>query len=366
MERLQVGIVGCGNIASRYVAAGGRFENIDIVACADLDMARARALAQEHGIARACSVDEMLADPDISIIVNITIPAAHGEVGLAALKAGKSVYNEKPLAITREEGQRMLALAEEKKLLVGGAPDTFLGGGLQTCRKLIDDGWIGQPIGAAGFMLCRGPESWHPNPDFFYQKGAGPLFDMGPYYLTALVSLLGPVRHLSSSATISFPQRLITSEPHYGESIEVNVPTHVSGVMEFVSGAVGSLTTSFDVWHSRYRNLEIYGSEGTLALPDPNTFGGPVSLRRMGAEDWTDIPLSHGYADQSRGLGVSDMAAALLTGRPHRANGLMAYHVLDIMHTFHDASCEGRRLTLESSCTQPAALPVGLRDGTVD
>ena len=354
---VNVGIVGCGNISGIYLEAGNKFEILNIVACADIDLARAEAQAAKYGVPKACGVAELLADPEVEIVVNLTIPAAHAEVALAALEAGKSVYNEKPLAIERADAQRMLALAAAKGLRVGCAPDTFLGGGLQTCRALIDDGVIGTPVAATAFMMSHGPEGWHPNPDFFYQRGAGPMFDMGPYYLTALISLLGPVRRVTGSAQISFAERKITSQPLNGTMIMVNTPTHVAGVLDFASGAVATLVTSFDVWAAELPRIEIYGSLGTLSLPDPNTFGGPVRVRLAGEKEWREIPIEHGYTANSRGLGVADMAYALRNGRLHRASGELAYHVLDLMHAFHDASREGRHVELASGCERPAALP---------
>ena len=365
-ESTKIGIVGCGNISGAYLKIAPTFDNLEVAACADIIPERARARSEEFGVPRACTVEELLADPDIRIVVNLTIPMAHAEVGMAVLEAGKSLYNEKPLAITREEAQGMLRLAREKGVLIGGAPDTFLGGGHQTCRKLIDDGWIGEPVAAAGFMLGHGHETWHPDPAFYYKPGGGPMFDMGPYYLTDLVMLMGPVRRVTGSTRITFPERRITSAPKYGEIIEVEVPTHVAGVMEFASGAIGTLTTSFDVWGSQLPHIEIYGTEGTLSVPDPNGFGGVVRLRRAGAEGWSEIPLTHGYTENSRSLGVADMAGALQKGRSHRASGELTYHVLDLMHAFHDAAAQGRHVELESTCGQPVPLPLGLAPGQVD
>jgi predicted dehydrogenase len=366
MKTTKIGIVGCGNISGIYLEAGRVFDVLEIAACADLLPERASAKAAEYHIPKACSVAELLADPEIEIVVNLTIPWAHAEVALAALQAGKSVHNEKPLAVSREDGMRLLKLGRERGLRVGCAPDTFLGGGLQTCRKLIDDGWIGEPVAATAFMLCHGHESWHPDPDFYYQPGGGPMFDMGPYYLTALVHLMGPVRRVTGSTRITFPERIITSQPKHGTKIKVNVPTHVAGIMDFANGAVGTIVTSFDVWAAQVPHIEIYGTEGSLSVPDPNIFGGPVFVRRAGASDWSEVPLTHGYAKNSRGIGVADMAYALRSGRPQRASGDMAYHVLDIMHAFHDASREGRHVELTSTCTRPAPLPLGLREGTLD
>jgi predicted dehydrogenase len=282
------------------------------------------------------------------------------------LKAGKSVYNEKPLATTREDAKALLKLAAQKKLRVGCAPDTFLGGGLQTCRKLIDDGWIGKPVAASGFMQHHGPEEWHPNPEFFYEAGGGPMFDLGPYYLTALTSILGPVERVCGSVRASFPERTITSAQRYGEKIPVKIPTHIAGVLDFVSGVIGTLTTSFDVWSHNLPFLEIYGSEGTLSLPDPNTFGGPVMLRRAGIKEWSEIPFTHGYVENSRGIGLADMVAATRSKRRHRASAEMAYHVLDIMHAIHDASAQGKYIRLKSTMNRPEPLPLGLLAGRVE
>jgi predicted dehydrogenase len=358
-QTTNVGIVGCGNISGIYLEAGKKWDLLNIVACADIDLSRAQAQAAKYGIPKASGVTELLADPSIDIVINLTVPQAHAEVALAALAAGKSVYNEKPLALDREQAKQMLDLAREQGLRVGGAPDTFLGGGLQTCRKLLDDGLIGEPIGASAFMMSHGPESWHPNPEFFYQPGAGPMFDMGPYYLTALTTLLGPVRRVTGSSRVSFPERVIGSEPLRGLVIKVNTPTHIIGVLDFAAGAIGTIVTSFDVWSSELPRLEIYGSKGTLSLPDPNTFSGPVRVRLAGEQRWSEVPIAHGYTENSRGLGVADMADAIRTGRRHRANGQLAYHVLDLMHTIHDASREGRHIEMTSSCERPEPLPEG-------
>lgn len=357
MGRVKVGIIGCGNISDIYLKNCTEvFHELEVVAVADLIMDRAREKAQMYNIPKACTVEELLKDEDIKIVVNLTIPEAHADICLAALEAGKSIYVEKPLAITREDGKRIIDLANERGLLVGGAPDTFLGGGIQTCRKLIDDGWIGTPVAATSFMVCHGHESWHPDPEFYYKVGGGPMFDMGPYYLTALIALMGPVKRVTGSTRITFPERMITSEPKSGTKITVDVPTHVAGIMDFHSGAIGTILTSFDVWDSQLPRIEIYGSEGSMIVPDPNSFGGPVLVKRAGHQDWMKMPLSHGYSDNSRGLGVADMGYALKNHVENRANGRMAYHVLDIMHAFHDASREGRHIELESTCDRPAAL----------
>jgi len=364
MQPAKVGIIGCGNISGIYFKAGQTFEAIEITACADLIMDRAKAKAEEFGC-RAMTVDELLADPEIEIVMNLTIPVAHAEVAFKAIEAGKSVHNEKPLAITREDGRKMLEMAKAKGVRVGCAPDTFMGGGIQTCIKLIDDGWIGEPIGATAFMLCHGHESWHPDPEFYYKPGGGPVFDMGPYYITALVAMMGPARRVTGSARITFPERTITSQPKYGTKIKVDVPTHVAGVIDFANGAIATIIQSFDVWGHNLPRIEIYGTEGSLSVPDPNGFGGPVRLMRPGG-GWTEVPLSHGYAENSRGIGVADMAYGLRSGRQHRTNGELAYHVLDIMWALHDASDQGRHMILESTCKRPDPLPMGLRHGTLD
>lgn len=357
--KINVGLIGCGNISGIYLKNCKAFEILNMVACADLDLARAEAKADEHGVPRACTTEALLADPEIQLVINLTVPSVHAAISLAAIRAGKHVYSEKPLATTREVGQQILAEARARGVRVGCAPDTFLGGGLQTCRKLIDDGAIGEPVAATAFMTSHGPETWHPDPEFFYQPGGGPMFDMGPYYLTALVHLLGPIARVTGSARISFPERIITSQPHHGTVIHVQTPTHVAGVLDFVSGLVATIITSFDIWAASLPRLEIYGAEGSLNVPDPNTFGGPVRIRRADEKEWIELPVTHGFTANSRGLGVADMAQAILTDSPHRASGEMAYHVLDAMQAFEEASRAGCHLGLASRCERPAPLPKG-------
>jgi len=365
MKKMKAGLVGCGSISGIYAEAGRRFRNLELLACADLDYARAQVAAEKHGIAHPMHVEQLLAAEEIEVVINLTVPAAHAEVAREALKQGKHVYGEKPLALKRREAREVIGLAREKDLRVGCAPDTFLGAGLQTCRKLIDEGAIGEPVGGSAFMLQAGPEHWHPNPEFFYQKGAGPLFDMGPYYLTALTTILGPVIRVSGSARASFAQREIMSEPLAGKIIDVGTPTHVAGLLEFEAGPLVSLVTSFDVKAHGMPCMEIYGSEGTLSLPDPNTFGGPVRVRRHKDSDWSEVPLAFGYADNSRGVGLSDMIAAIEGDREHRANARTAYHVLDIMHGILDSAGTGRHIEIASSMTRPLSMPAGLADGEV-
>lgn len=366
MEKIKAGIIGTGNISGIYFENGNRFDALQVVACADLDVDRAKARGEEFGV-RGCSVEELLADPEIQMIINLTIPQAHAAVCLRALEAGKHVYVEKPFAVTREEAQEVLQLAERKGLYVGSAPDTFLGGGIQTSIKLIEDGWIGTPIGATAFMVGGGHESWHPAPEFYYQKGGGPMFDMGPYYLTALVAMLGPITRVTGSARISYPERTITSKPKFGQQVKVEVPTHIAGVMDFASGPIGTLLTSFDVkGGSMLPRIEVYGSTGTLLVPDPNNFNGQIKLTRAGSNEWSDIPLAYGYTENARGVGAADMAKAIQTGRKHRANGELAYHVLEAMHGFHDASEQGVHYVMKSTCERPAPLPLGLQPYCLD
>jgi predicted dehydrogenase len=360
MGKIKAGIIGCGNISEIYFTNGkALFEGLEVAACADLDLARAKAKAEKHGVI-AYSVEELLADPQIQLVINLTIPKVHAKVNLQALHAGKHVYVEKPFAVTREEAQEVIQLAKEKGLLVGTAPDTFLGGGIQTCIKLIQDGEIGVPVAATAFMLCGGHESWHPDPEFYYQAGGGPMFDMGPYYLTALVALLGPIQRVTGSARITYPERKITSQPKNGQKIQVEVPTHVAGVLDFQSGAIGTIITSFDVPGGQsLPNIEIYGSKGTLSVPDPNGFGGIVKLRNNGSSEWKEIPLTHGFQGNCRGIGAADMAQAILQGRKHRASGALGYHVLEAMIGIHHASAEGKHYNMQSNCELPDPLPEG-------
>ena len=362
---LRVGLIGCGNICNAYFKGLQPFSHLaKIVACADLDLHRAQAKAAEHQVDRACPVADLLADPGIDLVLNLTIPAAHAEVNRAALAAGKHTYCEKPLALSYREGLKTVQTATKRKLRLGCAPDTVLGPGIQTCRRLIDEGAIGRPIAATANMLSHGPESWHPNPAFYYQHGGGPLFDMGPYYLTALITLLGPVKSLSALARISFKERMITSQPFHGKRVKVETPTHLCAAVEFGRGAIGTISMSFDVWGHGAPMLEIYGTEGSLQCPDPNTFGGPVRIWTPKSKVWEDVPLRH-PPQIGRGLGVADLADALRTGRPHRMNGELGLHVVEVMESFHTSSDSGRRKNLQSTCKQPAAMPVGLPFGAI-
>jgi predicted dehydrogenase len=362
---MKLGIIGCGNISGIYLKNAQRFRNIETIAVADNLMDRAKAKADEFGVPKTLTTDQLLADPDVEIVLNLTVPNAHAEIALAALEAGKHVYNEKPLAVSRELGRKMLEVAKAKGLRVGCAPDTFLGAGMQSCRKLIDDGAIGRPVAATGFMLSHGPERWHPDPEFFYKPGGGPLLDMGPYYVTALVTLIGGVGSVAASSSIGFPTRTIGSGAKKDQEIVVETPTHVAGTLNFAQGAIGTLVTSFDVWGHQHSNIEIYGTEGSLRVADPNGFGGAALVLKAGTRDWVEMPLTHSFAENSRGVGIADMAAAIVEGRPHRASGELAYHVLDIMLSLLDASELRRHVDLTSGLDRPAPLPIGLPEDSV-
>ncbi|MCL2096212.1 MAG: Gfo/Idh/MocA family oxidoreductase [Oscillospiraceae bacterium] len=366
-KKIKAGVVGCGVISEIYMSnITNRFKNLEIVATMDLIKERAEQRASQFNIPKVHELEDFYKDPEIELVVNLTTPQSHYDVDMRSLKAGKHVYSEKPFALNKKDGKEIIELAKSKNLLVGCAPETFLGGGLQMCRKLIVDGWIGTPVAATAFMMCHGHESWHPDPGFYYDFGGGPMFDMGPYYLTALVSMLGPVEKVAGTTKISFPTRRATCKEKYGEIIKVNVPTYVAGSLTFKSGAIGTIITTFDVWDSHLPNIEIYGSEGSLRVPDPNTFGGPVLYKKPGMDEWREIPVVFSHQENSRGIGVSDMAQSILNKRTHRAHGDMANHVLDIMCSIHDSSDTDKIITLDTSFELPAPFPQGLPDGVLD
>ncbi len=366
-KKIKIGVIGCGKISEQYFTGLRRYDVLEIMACADLDFARAKARAAEYGVARACTTAELLATPDIEIVVNLTIPQAHAEVNEAILRAGKHAYVEKPFALDSRESARVMTLARERGLLVGCAPDTFLGGGLQTARKAIDDGLIGRPVAAAAFMLCHGHEHWHPAPQFYYQRGGGPVFDMAPYYLTALINMLGPIASVNGTTKIGLAERTITSQPLAGTKIKVEVPTHCSGTVDFASGVTGTILMSFDTWPGpTMPRIVVYGTEGTLDVPDPNRFDGDVRFFRPRVTEPEIVAPAHSFA-RGRGTGVADMAYSVLRrDRLHRANGQLANHVVEVMEAFDSASDAGRRIQIGSTCARPAALPTGLADNVLD
>lgn len=365
---VKIGMVGVGAISGIYLQNLTQvFSEVELVAVCDLIKEKAEKAKDEYNIPKLYNtMEELFADKDIDIVLNLTRPYEHFEVTSGALKAGKHVYSEKPLAATLEEGMELVRLAEERNLMLGGAPDTFLGAGIQTCRKLIDDGFIGEPVGAAAFMICHGHESWHPDPEFYYKHGGGPMMDMGPYYLTALTNLLGGIKSVTGVAKTSFPHRMITSEPKAGTIIDVEVPTYVTGIMEFDNGAVGTLFTTFDVHNKGQARFEVYGSQGTLMVPDPNTFGGPIYLLRQEENEYKEHPLLFDYAQNSRGLGLADMAKALESGRPYRANYKQTLHVLEAMAAFTTSSDMRQAVDLKSSFNREEPMRLSQLTGRLD
>ncbi|MEQ1936237.1 MAG: Gfo/Idh/MocA family oxidoreductase, partial [Fimbriimonadaceae bacterium] len=313
--------------------------------------------------AKSCTARELIDDPDIEIVVNLTVPKVHAPINNAVIEAGKHVYVEKPWATDSNEGRNVITYAQLGGQLTGAAPDTFLGAGIQTCREIIDSGMIGHPIGANAFMMCHGHESWHPAPAFYYEVGGGPLLDMGPYYLTALVNLMGPVVKVQGMSTITFEQRTITSEPQAGTKIFPETPTHIVGILEFETGAIGQVTMSFDVWHHTMPHIEIYGTEGSLIVPDPNGFGGPIKIRSSSAKDWEEVAIKRPYSQNSRGLGVLDMASALRRNRQPRASGELAFHVLEIMDGILEASRRRNLVRIDSHVDRPLSLSSELIPG---
>ena len=362
----KVGLIGCGNISDAYIRGLRAFPQLELTALSDIDVARAAAKARDYGVAKGYSVDDLLDDAAVDIAVNLTFPNVHAEVSLASLNAGKHVYSEKPLAITREDGKALLGAADSHNLRLGCAPDTFLGSGVQTCRQLLDEGAIGEPLSASAFMLGHGVETWHPNPFFFFQYGGHPLFDMGPYYLTALINLLGPVRSVVGLTMTGIPERIVSSEPHAGTVITVDAPVHATALLELVSGKPVTMIVSGEVVASELPCIEIYGTEGTMSVPDPNTFGGPVKLKKKGDATWQEMPLVPGQTGYDRGLGVADMVQALLTGTPHRASGTLAYHVLDTVQSIQDASDARRFVQVASTCERPSPFSADLQVRELD
>ncbi|NUP99921.1 MAG: Gfo/Idh/MocA family oxidoreductase, partial [Armatimonadetes bacterium] len=365
MTPVKAGLIGCGAISGKYLENSKKFAAFDIVAVADLRREAAQARAAEYDIPLACTPDELLANPEVEVVINLTPHQAHGPVGIATLEAGKSPYVEKPLAVHRAEGQRMLELAAAKGLRVGAAPDTFFGGAWQTARKLIDDGAIGRPVAAMACLHAFKKPQAAPQPadggyvsfyrtDFF-EFGVTWGFDRAPYYLHALIHLLGPVQRVTGSA-----------QQFWGQVEEfkdiVKTPTHFAGVLDFANGAVGTMVITSDVHATGLPHIEVYGTEGSLRCIDPNNFSGPILLRTAAGAELKPVDCPFGYNDNSRGVGIADLAVGLRHGRPHRADGAMGYHVIDIVHALHEASAEGRHVELQSTCAQPAPLPLGLTD----
>ena len=363
----RIGFVGVGAISGIYLEnITKRFKDIEIIGVCDLIRERAENAVKKYNIPKLYNdMYELFADPEVDVVLNITRPYEHYEVTKAALLAGKPVYSEKPLGATWEEGVELVKLAEEKGLWIAGAPDTYMGAGIQTCRKLIDEGAIGEVVGATAFMTCHGHESWHPDPEFYYKHGGGPMLDMGPYYVTALVNLMGGVKRVGGMVSTPFKERTCTCQQHNGEIITVDVPTSYYGTLEFESGACASILMSFDIWGARLPIIEIYGSGGTLRVPAPNCFGGPVVLHTPGKGD-EEIPLAFDYPENSRALGLAEMAAALKAGRRPRASYKQTLHVLEVLTGFERAVKEGGYLELTTKFEREAPMPQGLPHGVLD
>ncbi|MBE5770848.1 MAG: Gfo/Idh/MocA family oxidoreductase [Clostridiales bacterium] len=370
MKRIKTVMIGVGNISGIYLKnITQTFKELELIGVCDLIRERAEKAQQEYGIPTVYeTMHDAFKDPQVELVLNLTQPYEHFEVSKAALEAGKHVYSEKPLGADLEEGKKLLALAKEKGLHLGGAPDTFLGAAIQTCRRLIDDGFIGTPIGSAAYMITHGPESWHPDPEFFYKRGGGPMFDMGPYYLTAMINLMGGVKRVFSASRISFPQRTITSQPQAGKVVDVDVNTYVAGTVQYESGAIGTIFTTFDLHfpEKKKRFIEIYGSEGTLFVPDPNCFSGAVELYRPEDGVCKEIPLMYAYPENSRGLGLADMAKAIATGREARCDVQQTYHVLEMMAGFATSAKTGQWTEIESRYHRAPAMVRPTLKGILD
>jgi predicted dehydrogenase len=365
-----IGIVGCGVISDSYLTGASRSALVRVKGCADVVPAAAAAKAEAYGI-EPMTVEQLLADPEIGIVVNLTVPAAHAAVSMQILDAGKHVYSEKPLAATFADAQAVLARAAHLGLRVGCAPDTFLGAAHQAVRRAVDTGLIGTPVAGSAAVLSHGMEAWHPNPGFFFRAGGGPVLDMGPYYVTQLVNLLGPVASVSAVASIGNPTRTVTSEPRNGEIITVEVPTTVNAVLRFAGGANVSFSASWDVWSHRRQHLELYGTEGSIVAENPNFFGGTPTVSVRGGE-WQPIDISpHPFGVPNRELrsgakvadyrivGLLDMAVAIGAGRAHRADGAMALHVLEVLEALERSSATGTHVAMATTCERPAPVPAG-------
>lgn len=364
-QTLGVGIIGCGNISNAYLSLSKMFKGIEVRACADLNMDAAKAQAEAHSV-RAETVEGLLASDDIDIVVNLTIPAAHYAVSKSVLEAGKHVYSEKPFVLSYEEGRELLTLADNKGLRIGSAPDTFLGGAHQQARELIDNGALGEITGGTAAVMSRGMEMWHPNPDFFFKPGGGPVLDLGPYYVANLVQLIGPVTRVSCFASTPRAKREITSEPRAGEFIDVETPTSLRALLEFAGGATVTLAASWDVHDHSLKPMELYGEKGSISIPDPNFFGGEVTASQ-GKEPMDLSGFDHPFAvpnqDHPQGkmanyrtAGLADMALAINENRPHRCGQDLSLHVMEVLLSLLKAGETGQVVTIQSTCHRPAAM----------
>ena len=363
---VKVGCVGAGNISGQYLSMQKNFPAVQMVAVADLDREKAQAAADKHGIAKVLTPEELIASDEVEVVLNLTIPAAHVEVAERALEAGKHSYMEKPLGIDRDNGRRLVEKANASGLRVGCAPDTFMGAGQQTARKLIDDGALGDITAFTAFLVGRGHEHWHPSPEFYYQPGGGPMFDMGPYYLTALLNLLGPIRRVAGMTSVAIAQRTITSEAKKGQVMNVTTPDHYCGTIEFESGVIGSIIQSFAMRNPPgIEPFAVFGTEATMKVPDPNQFDKPVFLKKEGGDAWEEqeyqAPTGYG-----RSVGLADLAYAIRTDRPHRCSLEQAFTVLDAMQGFRDSSETGRFHDVAGGYERPKPMPTGLPFGQLD
>lgn len=368
MSTVKVAMIGVGSISGIYLENITKlFKDVELIGVCDLVRERAQAAKEKYQIPKLyATMYDAFRDPEVGIVLNLTRPYEHYEVSKAALEYGKHVYSEKPLGATLEEGIALRDLAIEKGLMLGGAPDTFMGAGIQTCRKLIDDGYIGQPLGSAAFMICHGHETWHPDPEFYYQFGGGPMMDMGPYYLTAMINLMGGIESVMSASKINFPTRTITSQPHAGKQVDVKVNTHIVGTVRYESGAIGTLMTTFDVYYPTQARFEVYGTQGTLFVPDPNTFGGPIRIYRPENKEMMELPLIFDYAQNSRGLGLDDMGKAILSGREARADWTQTFHVLDAITGFERSSQTGAWVDMQTRYERKKPMEKATLMGVLD
>jgi predicted dehydrogenase len=374
VKPFRIGLIGCGRISDIYIKNCQRFDDLEIVACASLDIAESKTKAEQYDIPKYCLPEDIFADPTIDCVLNLTIPAAHASISLQALEAGKHVYSEKPFVTELADGEKILQLAKQKGLLVGNAPDTFLGGRWQTVKRLLNEDVIGKPTGVSAFVGTHGVERHNPNPDFYYLEGGGPLLDLGPYYLTAMIFFMGPISRVAGLSRKTFEQRTIENGPRNGEKIPVEIDTHSLSMIEFTSGAIGSMTMSFDIWDSETPRFEIYGEKGTICIADPdpvhgaNIFQGDVLYRTQETSRWTHQPRPtgrdhwqiaenrHSYNEDSRGLGLLDLAYAAQAKRSPRASGEMAHHVYEVMESLSTAADTGQYQTIHSSCQIPEML----------
>jgi predicted dehydrogenase len=364
---LGLGVIGCGNISTTNFNHAPQFRGVEVRACADANPAAAEARAEQYGV-RAQPVVDLLANPEVDIVVNLTVPDAHVPVTRAALEAGKHVYSEKPLALSIEAGLGLKALADEMGLRVGCAPDTFLGGAHQQARRMIDDGVIGTITAGTAHVMSHGMEHWHPNPDFFFLPGGGPMLDLGPYYIANLINLIGPVRRVAALATSATEFRTISTEgPRRGQTVPVKTPTNIHALLDFANGATVTLSTSWDVGAHRHANMELYGTEGALFVPDPNFFGGELEAAGRDGRIEPAPPWEHplGVANQEhpqgaranyRSIGLADMAAAIVEGRDARCSLERALHGVDVMAAILRSAEEGAFVDMVTTCTRPAPL----------